>query len=139
MKNRYIYILLFYIFLFGLSGCGSTEEIYEQAKEYTTVSPETLELLVDGQLGVEVESPSIEGDVTVKSIGYVAMSGVSAYAKQYGWIIICVSIALGLLIMKLSGRATNIKKVGLFVFCLTIPIVTVLILYASSFLADAFK
>jgi len=127
--------------MFFVTGCSS-EEIYDSVTK-TMATDEELRLLAEGRLGTEV----VDGDVSVGdgiadfsgNIGYTIAHSISSFALTYGWFIAGISFVLGLLIIRLSGKASNIKRTGLLVFVLFIPIVSIVTIFCSAFLADALK
>lgn len=129
------------VILFLLSGCASAEAVYDSVKSFEATDEE-LQLLVDGDLGFEMDgfsAESGEGGIKgyLKSLGYSICKTLSVSTKQYALWIIGISFLIGFIIIRFSPNAIGVRKVGWFVFIFGIPILTVILLFASAYGADA--
>lgn len=135
-------ICLFAVLLL-LGGCAPAEAVYESAKSFEATDEE-LQLLVDGDLGFEIGGISAEGvegegglSGYFKRLGYSICKTLSVSTKQYALWIIGISWLIGFIIIRFSPKAIRVRRIGWFVFIFGIPILTVILLFASAYGADA--
>lgn len=140
--KKFVVICLTLTFLL-LSGCASADSIYDSVKSFEATDEE-LQMLVDGDLGFElggISTEGVEGEGGIKgyfkSLGYTICKTLSVSTKQYAFWIIGISWLIGFIIIRFSPKAIGVRKVGWFVFIFGIPIVTVVLLFASAYGADA--
>lgn len=141
MCKRVLCVLLLVILLI-FSGCAASDAVYESVKSYEATDEE-LQLLIDGDLGMDISGVSAEGleegglKGYLRSVGYSICKTLSVSAKEYALWIIGISFLIGFIIIRFSPKAIRVRRVGWFVFIFGIPILTVILLFASSYGADA--
>lgn len=140
--NR-IKLLVILLITLLLTGCASTNDYYDYAQSYM-LSEDEVRLLTERRLGVEIDGMNLDKssfDNVSDYYRYVASnyaSYISDYAKYYGVWIIIFSEALGIILLLLAKRSIQVRKTAVFVFILAIPILTLVLMYGTAFLADWF-
>ncbi len=68
---------------------------------------------------------------------YILISGICSWTKHYGLIVAGVSAFVGIVIMRLARKSINIRRKALFILVIGIPLLMIVLLYGSAFLADS--
>lgn len=142
MRNR-IFLVCMLVAMFFTAGCEQTDAIYESVKSFEATDAE-LQMLIDGNLGVEVDGISVD-EVSIedgvgsyfKELGYNFFKFLSIGTKQYCVYVIGISWLIGFIIIRLSPNAIKVRRIGWFVFIFGIPVLTLVLLFGSAFAADA--
>ena len=137
-----------------LCGCEASEGVYKTLSDSFEVNDDELQALTEGKLDfndadengsdldINVEPGDIGGSISnignsAKSGLYKAVSGICTWSKSYGYIIAVASAFIGIIIMRLARKSINIRRKALLIFVLGIPIIVIVLMYGTAFLADS--
>ena len=149
--------MLLMVVMMTLCGCEQADSIYNKLSdsfemtddELVALSERRLRLNAEGDSSFsglsDIEGPNVDGVTDgiaslgnqAKSASYKALSSACSWLKNYGFIICGASIFLGIVIMRLARKSINIRRKALFYLVIGIPVVTLVAMYGTAFLADS--
>ena len=153
-KIRIVTTLICLLFpVIFLCGCKDTaNEIYNKTSDAFELDDDELKAFTEGKL--ELNSSDENGsnlDIETGDLGtglegmgerarsklYYMVSAICTWAKTYGYLIAIASAFIGVIIMRLFKKSINVRRKAFLFLVLGIPIIIVVLMYGSAFLADS--
>lgn len=138
MKKRMVFAMAI-IFLWFVSGCASSEEVYDEFTFFESPTRIEWEAIGQGNMALSYDEGDFDNyfDYIRYRIGNT-LDVVSSMTKNYAGLIIACSISLGVLMLCIARKSIQIRKFAFFVFILGIPLMVMFLVYGTAIIADLF-
>ena len=136
--KRLIILFVFFGTLLSLTACDSSE-VYQKATEYEKKQEETLKNMSDG-VKVTAEQGFQNAEDMVDRAAASGTMYISKSLNKVGWIVIFVSLLIGILLAQITAHTAAIKlhRTSIVVFIIGIPVFMLVLMYGMAFLSSWF-